>query len=232
MRIAVAVFGLALLAAADPWAARRDEMVRTQIEARGVRDAKVLAAMRAVPRHLFVPPELALRAHEDRPLPIGHEQTISQPYIVAAMTEALGLRGGERVFEVGTGSGYHAAVLARIARDVYTIEIVPELARVAAERLARLGVKNVHVRAGDGYRGWPEVAPFDAILLTAAPEEIPKPLVAQLATGGRMVLPLGPEGRQDLYRMVKQPDGSLRRERLFGVRFVPMTGEAREGRRR
>jgi len=187
----------------------------------------VLDAMRTVPRHRFVPPALVGKAYEDRPLAIGHGQTISQPYIVAAMSEALQLRGDERVLEIGTGSGYHAAVLAQLAREVFTIEIVSELAREAAGRLRQLGIANVRVRAGDGYRGWPEAAPFDAILLAAAPERIPQPLIDQLKIGGRLVLPLGRENEQTLYRIIKTAEG-IRRERLFDVRFVPMTGEAKK----
>lgn len=227
----VTTAALALLAcrAADAtdFAAAREAMVRTQIEARRVHDPNTLRAMRRVPRHLFVPASLAARAYEDRPLSIGHDQTISQPYVVAAMTAAAALRGGENVLEVGTGSGYQAAVLAEVARDVFTIEIVPDLAKSAAERLARLGYRNVHVRAGDGYRGWPEKAPFHAIVVTASPEVVPRPLVDQLAVGGRLVAPTGPEDDQVLWRHVKAPNGTLRKERLFDVRFVPMTGEAR-----
>ena len=202
----------------------RERMVAGQIEARGVRDPRVLEALRAVPRHEFVPPEQRMHAYEDRPLPIGEGQTISQPYIVAVMTELLALEGSERVLEIGTGSGYQAAVLGRLAREVYSIEIVPELAARAAKDLERLGYANVHVRQGDGYRGWPEHAPFDAILVTAAPGHVPEPLVEQLALGGRMVLPLGGVF-QDLVRVTRGAEG-VRQERLLGVRFVPMTGEA------
>jgi protein-L-isoaspartate(D-aspartate) O-methyltransferase len=208
----------------DELTVARERMVRTQLAARSIGDERVLAAMRAVPRHELVSPEYRDEAYEDRPLPIGHGQTISQPYVVAAMTEALALRGGERVLEVGTGSGYQAAVLAEIAAEVYSIEIVEALAARAAAELERLGYRNVHVRAGDGYRGWPERAPFDAIVVTAAPDHVPPPLIEQLALGGRLVLPLG-RGIQDLVRITKEADG-LREERLFGVRFVPMTGEA------
>ena len=212
----------------DPTAAARERMVEEQIEARGVRDPRVLDAMRQVPRHELVPAAQRAHAYEDRPLPIGQGQTISQPYVVAAMTEALALSGGERVLEVGTGSGYQAAVLSRLAKQVYSIEIVPELARRAKADLARLGYANVEVRQGDGWRGWPEHAPFDAIVVTAAPEEVPPDLLAQLAPGGRLVIPVGAR-EQQLMVLRKTPSG-ITREVLFGVRFVPMTGEAEEDR--
>ncbi len=215
-------------ATATDWPALREAMVREQIERRGVRDARVLAAMRRVPRHELVPADVRPLAYEDRPLPIGWGQTISQPYVVAAMSEALGLRGDETVLEVGTGSGYQAAVLAEICGAVYSIEIVEPLAERARADLARLGYGNVHVRHGDGYRGWPEQAPFDAIVVTAAPDHVPPALVEQLAVGGRMVLPVG-RGIQDLVRLTRTPEG-VRRETLMGVRFVPMTGEAQEPR--
>ncbi len=212
---------LGCAAGAQPDSQRRESMVRDQIEARGVRDPLVLAAMRKVERHRFVPAALSAQAYGDGPLPIGHEQTISQPYIVAAMTEAAMLKGGERVLEIGTGSGYQAAVLATIVRQVFTVEIVPELGNEARERLARLGYKNVKVSIGDGYQGWPEAAPFDAIVVTAAPKKIPDKLVAQLKVGGRMVLPVGPDEAQELIRLTKTPGGT-RREKLMDVRFVPM----------
>ena len=209
----------------DPaFADARERMVEEQIEARGVRDPRVLAALRAVPRHEFVPPEERAHAYRDRPLPIGQGQTISQPYIVAVMTELLELSGDEKVLEIGTGSGYQAAVLSQLAREVYTIEIVPELASRAEADLRRLGHANVRVRQGDGYRGWPEHAPFDAIVVTAAPGHVPQPLVDQLAVGGRLVLPVG-DVFQDLVLVTRDALG-VREERLLGVRFVPMTGEA------
>jgi protein-L-isoaspartate(D-aspartate) O-methyltransferase len=208
----------------DATVAAREAMVREQIAARDVEDPFVLAAMRKVPRHELVPLPLRAFAYSDRPLPIGEGQTISQPYIVAFMTEAASLKGGETVLEIGTGSGYQAAVLAEIARHVYTIEIVPALARRAAADLARLGYANVTVREGDGYRGWPEHAPFDAILVTAAPDHVPAALVAQLKIGGRLVLPVGTE-YQELVRITKTETG-VKTERLLPVRFVPMTGEA------
>jgi len=178
-----------------------------------------------VPRHRFVPSAYQARAYTDHPLPIGRNQTISQPYIVARMTELLDLTPSSRVLEIGTGSGYHAAVLAQVAREVYTIEIVEDLGREARERLASLGYRNVHVRIGDGYRGWPEEAPFDAIILTAAPAELPQPLLDQLKVGGKMVLPQGSGEIQDLL-VITRTEGSLERQRIAAVRFVPMTGEA------
>jgi protein-L-isoaspartate(D-aspartate) O-methyltransferase len=203
----------------------RERMVKDQIEARDVRDPRTLAALRKVPRHLFVPEESQRLAYEDHPLPIGHGQTISQPYIVAFMTEALGLVGGETVLEVGTGSGYQAAVLAEIAARVYSIEIVEPLAREATERLARLGHRNVEVRAGDGYLGWPEAAPFDAIMVTAAAPRIPEPLKQQLKDGGRLVIPVG-DDYQELILVTRRGDHYEERS-VLPVRFVPMTGEVR-----
>jgi len=208
------------------FARARAEMVATQIAARGVRDERTLAAMRKVPRHLFVPPALAGQAYEDHPLPIGHGQTISQPYIVAFMTEALALRGGESVLEVGTGSGYQAAVLAGIAAKVHTIEIVAPLAEEAKERLRRLGYDNVSVRAGDGYLGWPEAAPFDAIIVTAAAPRVPEPLKQQLKDGARLILPLGEEW-QELVVFTRR-GASFEETRVLPVRFVPMTGKVRQ----
>ncbi len=211
---------------ADPFLPRRLAMVETQIEARGVADERVLEAMRRVPRHRFVPASLVDSSYADHPLPIGHRQTISQPYIVALMTELVRPRPGTKVLEVGTGSGYQAAVLAECTKEVYTIEIVPELARQAAALLEELGYRNVHARAGDGFDGWPDAAPFDAIVVTAAPERIPQPLLDQLAPGGRLVIPLG-AGAQDLVLVERTADG-FRRETVTPVRFVPMTGKAQE----
>ena len=203
----------------------REAMVKEQIEGRDVRDRLTLAALRKVQRHLFVPPESARLAYEDHPLPIGHNQTISQPYIVAFMTEALGLVGGETVLEVGTGSGYQAAVLAEIAARVYTIEIVEPLAREAALRLARLGYTNVEVRAGDGYQGWPEAAPFEGIMVTAAAPRIPEPLKRQLKDGGRLVIPVG-DDYQELVVVTRKGE-RFEESSVLPVRFVPMTGEVR-----
>lgn len=201
----------------------RDRMVAEQIRGRDVVDPRVLAAMRKVPRHRFVPDRLLPEAYDDHPLPIGEGQTISQPYIVGIMSELMQLRGGERVLEVGTGSGYQAAVLAELAKEVYTIEILAPLAQRAAATLRELGYDGVKVRAGDGYLGWPEAAPFDAIIVTAAPDHIPQPLVDQLKIGGRLVIPVG-EYYQELLRCVKTPQGLLR-ESIIPVRFVPLTGE-------
>jgi protein-L-isoaspartate(D-aspartate) O-methyltransferase len=203
-----------------------EAMVAQQIEARGVKQPEVLDAMRRVPRDRFVPPDMRQHAYTDSPLPIGEGQTISQPYIVAVMTELLAPRSDMKVLEVGTGSGYQAAVLAEIVKDVYTIEILPGLARRAAGILAELGYENVHARIGDGYDGWPEHAPFDAIIVTAAPPSIPQPLLDQLAVGGRLVIPVG-EGYQELEVVTRTPDGFERRK-VLPVRFVPMTGKAEE----
>lgn len=211
-------------ASADEFRQARERMVRDQIEARGVRDPRVLAAMRKVARHLFVPSDEQAYAYSDSPLPIGYRQTISQPFIVAFMSEALELKPQDRVLEIGTGSGYQAAVLAELVREVYTIEIVTPLALEAEGRLRGLGYTNIHVRAGDGYRGWPEAAPFDAIMVTAAPDHIPKPLIDQLREGGRLVVPVG-RWEQDLVRVRRTAKG-VRQETLLPVRFVPMTGEA------
>jgi protein-L-isoaspartate(D-aspartate) O-methyltransferase len=200
----------------------RNRMVDQQIAARDVSAPAVLAAMRAVPRHRFAPDHPPELAYADRPLPIGHEQTISQPYIVAFMTELVKPSGSDRVLEVGTGSGYQAAVLAEIVDSVYTIEIIPELARTARARLDTLGYDNVVVRTGDGYKGWPGRAPFDAIVVTAAPEDIPPPLLDQLAPGGRMIIPVGPTGRtQRLTLVTKAADGQISRRPVAPVRFVP-----------
>ena len=205
----------------------RERMVREQLQGRDITDAHVLAAMLKVPRHEFVPAKGAALAYDDSALPITSGQTISQPYIVAYMTQALKLRGTERVLEVGTGSGYQAAVLAEIVPQVYTIEIVPELAERARSVLGTLGYKNIHFRTGDGYQGWPESAPFDGIIVTAAPDHIPQPLIDQLATGGRLIIPVG-RGEQELMLLEKGPQGVTRRSTI-PVRFVPMTGKAQQG---
>jgi protein-L-isoaspartate(D-aspartate) O-methyltransferase len=204
----------------------REEMVKAQIAARGVKDPKVLAAMRKVERHRFVPEGARSQAYEDHPLAIGHGQTISQPYIVGFMTEAAGLRGGETVLEIGTGSGYQAAVLGQIAARVFTIEIVAPLAESSAALLKRLGYSNVAVRAGDGYLGWPEAAPFDAILVTAAAPRIPAPLKEQLKDGGRLVLPVGDDWQELM--VVTRRGERFEEKRLLAVRFVPMTGKVRQ----
>jgi protein-L-isoaspartate(D-aspartate) O-methyltransferase len=210
----------------DEYASERARMVTEQIAAREIRDPRVLAAMRAVPRHEFVPEALRGRAYADRPLPIGEGQTISQPYIVALMTELASVAPGARVLEIGTGSGYQAAVLAELAGQVYTIEIVEPLAEQAREVLERLGYENIQFRVGDGYRGWPEATPFDAILVTAAPPRVPEPLKEQLAVGGRIVIPVG-EHYQSLRVITRTASGFEERD-VASVRFVPMTGEAQE----
>ncbi len=210
----------------DPHSEARARMVEQQIAARGVTDPSVLAAMRKVPRHRFVAASQAPNAYDDRPLPIGQGQTISQPYIVAYMTELLRLRPGAKVLEVGTGCGYQAAVLGEIAREVYTIEIVKSLADGATKLLAHLGYANVHVRHGDGYGGWPAQAPFDGIVVAAAPDHVPPALVAQLAVGARLVIPVG-DADQEIRVITKTAD-SHREERLIPVRFVPLTRDVRE----
>lgn len=222
--LALAVSPLA--AQEEAMAALRERMVETQIVTRGVRQPAVLQAMKTVPRHLFVPEPFRAQAYEDYPLPIGAQQTISQPYIVALMTELLDLTGDERVLEIGTGSGYQAAVLSRVAGEVYTIEILEPLGRQAQRILGELGYKNIHTRIGDGYQGWPDAAPYDAIVVTAAPERIPQPLLDQLKVGGRMVIPVG-AFFQDLLVLTKTPNG-VDKKNIIPVRFVPMTGEAQK----
>ncbi len=207
----------------EDFKAMREKMVETQIKSRGVKDEKVLSAMLRVERHRFVPKEYESKAYADQPLPIGEGQTISQPYIVALMTELLELKGEERVLEVGTGSGYQAAILAELAGEVYTIEIIETLANSSKELLLSLGYKHIHVKAGDGYLGWPEVAPFDAIIVTCAPDHIPKPLLEQLKEGGRLVVPVGAHS-QELKKIVKR-SGKIETTNVIPVIFVPMTGE-------
>lgn len=218
-------------AVADDLSEARRRMVLEQVQRRGVSDTRVLAAMRRVPRHLFVPDPARRQAYADEPLPIGWGQTISQPYIVGLMSSLLQVEPGGKVLEIGTGSGYQAAVLSQMGIQVYSMEIVEPLGEQARATLSRLGYRNVQVRVGDGYKGWPEQAPFDAILLTAAPPRVPEPLIRQLKVGGRMVLPVG-EFWQDLQVLTKRPDGSLEKKSIAPVRFVPMTGEVREGRLR
>jgi protein-L-isoaspartate(D-aspartate) O-methyltransferase len=208
----------------DLAAVARLTMVEEQIAARGIEDPAVLAAMKKVPRHEFVPTELREMAYRDHPLPIGYDQTISQPFVVAAMTELARIDGKSKVLEIGTGSGYQAAVLGEIAADVYTIEIVEPLAKRATATLKRLGYDNVHVRHGDGYRGWPEHAPFDAVVVTAAPPTVPEPLKQQLAVGGRLVIPVG--GRTQDLRVIARTAEGFEEQTVFPVLFVPMTGEA------
>lgn len=219
--------GARMADAPDPYRAAREHLVRTEVAAGGVTDPAVLAALRRVPRHLFVPERFIAQAYADHPLPIGHGQTISQPSLVGLMTQFLALGPDARVLEVGTGSGYQAAVLAEIVHEVYTVEIIGPLAREAAARLAALGYTRVAVRAGDGYAGWPEAAPFDAIIVTCAPDRIPPPLRDQLRTGGRLCIPVGPAGgEQELRLLEKTAAGDLVLRAVLPVRFVPMTGRA------
>ena len=209
--------------------AMREKMVDTQIKARGVKDPRVLSAMLKVERHRFVPEEYLNSAYSDQPLPIGEGQTISQPYIVALMTELLELKGDEKVLEIGTGSGYQAAILAELAKEVYSIEIIESLASMANNRLLELGYQNIKVKAGDGYLGWPEAAPFDALIVTAAPDHIPKPLIDQLKEGGRMVVPVGTY-TQELKKIIKR-SGKIETTDIIPVIFVPMTGEGVKGKK-
>ncbi|MBI5686177.1 MAG: protein-L-isoaspartate(D-aspartate) O-methyltransferase [Verrucomicrobia bacterium] len=220
----------ALAAGGDEWTPQRERMVAEQIAGRDVTDAAVLRAMRTVPRHLFVPEAARREAYGDYPLPIGQGQTISQPYIVAYMTQLLRLKPGAKTLEVGTGSGYQAAVLAEVTQtNVYSIEIVAPLAKTAAERLKRLGYEWVVVKCGDGYLGWPEHAPFDAIIVTAGAEHVPPPLVEQLKRGGRMVIPVGGAWAvQSLVVVEKLPDGTVKKREDIPVRFVPLTGKGRQ----
>jgi protein-L-isoaspartate(D-aspartate) O-methyltransferase len=233
-----AVLALLLAAAAAlaaPPAARaqvdakalRTRMVAEQVAGRGIDDPRVLAAMAEVPRHLFVPDADLATAYADRPLAIGYGQTVSQPYVVALITSLADLDAGDRVLEIGTGSGYHTAVLSRVAGQVFSIEIIEPMAREAARRLARLGAPNVELRVGDGYQGWAEQGPFDAIVLTAAPPKIPQPLIDQLKVGGRMVVPVGGT-IQDLQVLTRTPEG-LEKRTVIPVRLQPMTGQVREG---
>ena len=211
----------------DIYTPKRLAMVERQIQWRGVKDTLVLTAMRKVPRHEFVPANLKQIAYSDRPLPIGENQTISQPYIVALMTEYLGLKGGEKVLEIGTGSGYQAAVLAEIAKQVYSIEIIHSLGIAAKKKLKAMGYKNIHVIIGDGYLGLPDQAPFDCVIVTAAPDHIPQPLIEQLKPGGRMIIPVG-NYRQKLILITKLTNGKIKKKSVLPVIFVPMTGKAQK----
>ena len=208
----------------DRFTEAREEMVRAQIEARGIKDKRVLKVMRTVPRHKFVLPLYQRAAYSDRPLPIGYGQTISQPYIVALMTEALRLKGDEKVLEIGTGSGYQAAILAELTKEVYTIEIIPGLTKRAEKTLKKLGYENIKVKCGDGYLGWPEYAPFNAIIVTCAPDHIPQPLIDQLAEKGRMIVPVGKYPWQVL-KLIQKKKGQIISTDITNVLFVPMTGE-------
>jgi protein-L-isoaspartate(D-aspartate) O-methyltransferase len=217
------LFFLFSLAQTDHYQSLRKAMVKNQLEARGIRNEAVLQAMLKVPRHQLVPGNVRHLAYADSPLPIGSGQTISQPYIVAFMTEAIEPKPEMKVLEIGTGSGYQAAVLAEIVAEVYTIEIVETLGKRAQKDLSELGYDNIHVRIGDGYKGWPEQAPFDAIIVTAAPEEVPQPLIDQLKEGGKMILPVGPSGDTQELRILEKKKGKIRSKSLFPVRFVPFT---------
>jgi protein-L-isoaspartate(D-aspartate) O-methyltransferase len=210
---------------AREFAGERERMVKQQVEMRGVTEERLLTAMRKVPREQFVPEPMRGLSYSDGPLPIGYNQTISQPFVVAFMTEKLRLRPTDRVLEIGTGSGYQAAILAELAAEVYTIEIVEPLGKRAAQTLQRLGYKNVQVKIGDGYQGWPEHAPFDAVIVTCAPDHVPQPLVEQTKEGGRIIIPVGPAGDQTLYLLEKK-NGQLEQRAVLPVLFVPMTGEA------
>ena len=213
-----------LVRAEDGDVKSREEMVRNQLAAGGIRNAEVLQAMVEVPRHEFVPASLRPYAYADGPLPIGHGQTISQPFIVAYMTQALELSKEDTVLEVGTGSGYQAAILGKLAKEVYTIEIVPPLAESARVILSKLGFENVHVRLGDGYLGWPEKAPFDAIIVTCAPDHVPEPLISQLKEGGRLIIPVGAAGGIQQLVLLRKRNSQISKEKMLDVRFVPMTG--------
>jgi len=216
--------------ASDPYIQKRMQMVQKDIQGRGVKDPKVLEAMGKIPRHLFVDESFKEKAYADHPLPIGEGQTISQPYVVALMTEALRLRPEDRVLEIGTGSGYQAAVLADIVKEVYTIEIRKPLAESASKRLHELGYKNIQVRCADGYFGWEEVAPFDAVMVTAASNHIPPPLLKQLKEGGRLIIPVGSTTFHQTLTLVIKEKGDLQVEQLGGVLFVPLIGEVEKKR--
>lgn len=206
------------------WKKQRQQMVHQQIRARDVEQQKVINAMKSVPRHKFVPEQYKSISYSDRPLPIGEDQTISQPYIVAYMTEAIDPAADDKILEIGTGSGYQAAVLAELCKTVYTVEIRPVLAREAKQRLRKLGYKNVHVKIGDGYKGWKEHSPYDKIIVTCSPEEIPQPLINQLKEGGKMIIPVGKGYNQQLYLLEKN-NGDLEKNAVLPVRFVPMVDE-------
>lgn len=223
----ILAFLIVMMGGTDNYAISREKMVEKQIVKRGITDEKVISAMAKVPREEFVPLEYKPHAYIDSPLPIGYDQTISQPFIVALMTYLIDLKGGEKVLEIGTGSGYGAAVLAEISKEVYTIEIIEGLADSAKERLAKLGYDNIKVKCGDGFFGWEEYAPYDAIVVTCAPGYIPQPLVDQLKAGGKMVIPVG-DYFQELILVTKTDEG-IKEESIIPVRFVPMKGEVEKG---
>ena len=213
------------VSSAHEFAVEREEMVKHQVAMRCVTNEQVLTAMRKVPREHFVPESMRGRSYSDQALPIGYDQTISQPFVVAFMTEKLQLKSTDRVLEIGTGSGYQAAVLGELVAEVYTVEIIEPLGKGAAATLERLGYKNVHVKIGDGYQGWPEHAPFDAVVVACAPDHVPRPLIDQIKDGGRIIIPVGPAGAQELYLLEKK-NGRLKQRAVLPVRFVPMTGGA------
>lgn len=217
----ISIIGFQSCAQDTDFAGLRHQMVKTQIESRGISDPKVLKAFQKVERHKFVLPETISRAYEDYPLPIDEGQTISQPYIVAFMTEALDLKPTDKVLEIGTGSGYQAAILAEICDSVFTIEIFPKLGKKATDLFSELGYKNIFCKIGDGYKGWPEHVPFDAIIVTCSPTKIPQPLQDQLAEGGRMIIPVGDSPDQSLVLLQKK-NGKIKQEKILPVRFVPM----------
>jgi len=204
----------------------RERMVVEQIERRGVKNPALLAAMRKVPRDAFMPFDTREQAYDDRAIEIGYGQTISQPFVVAFMTESLALKPTDKVLEIGTGSGYQAAILAELVKEVFTIEIVESLGKRAAETLSAQGYKNVKTRIGDGYRGWQEAAPFNAIIVTCSPDEVPQPLIDQLADGGRMIIPVGPQGEPQQLVLLRKTEGKIEQRKILPVVFVPMTGEA------
>jgi protein-L-isoaspartate(D-aspartate) O-methyltransferase len=220
-------FALPLKGEAAQFTEARRKMIQRDLAGRDIKDETVLRAMGKIPRHEFVPDEIRDTAYADHPFPIGHRQTISQPYIVALMTQLVGAKQGMRALDIGTGSGYQAAVLGEICKEVYSIEIVEPLAKEAKKRLADLGYKNITVRHGDGYQGWPDKAPFDVIIVAAAPDHVPQPLIDQLAPGGKLVIPVG-QWYQELLLIERDKDGKVHRRRGIGVRFVPMTGEAQK----
>ena len=222
------VFADHVFAQDDPFVPERQRMLKEDLAGRDITDKKVLAAMGKVPRHLFVDRDLWYQAYKDYPLPIGEGQTISQPYVVALMTQSLAITSGEKVLEVGTGAGYQAAVLAELTDKVYTIEIVPELAQKAAQRLKELGYASVKVKCGDGYAGWKEYAPFDAVIITCAADHIPPALLKQLKVGGRLIIPLGTTSFTQDLTLVTKKEKELKRKSLGGVVFVPMTGKAQQ----
>ncbi|ALM09293.1 protein-L-isoaspartate O-methyltransferase [Sediminicola sp. YIK13] len=225
---AILCLALSIGFAQDDYTTKREQMVKSQLQARGIKDLATLDAMTNVPRHLFVPENMQEHAYIDGPLPIGNGQTISQPYIVAFMTEVLQLKSGDRVLEIGTGSGYQAAVLAKIVDSVYTIEIIKDLAKTAKDRLKELGYTNVTVKWGDGYHGWPAKAPFNAIMVTAGADSIPRPLLDQLKDGGRMIIPVGPYNAIRQLVLAKKKKNKITTQNLMAVRFVPFTREKKQ----